>query len=78
MKRLGFRWVGGLIAAVAGAGVAWVFVTGGGVVYADGGPDEGPAPGMALSGVVHDDCDDACARGRGAAALLVLSQRPPQ
>ena len=78
MKRLGFRWVGGLAAVVAGAGVAWVFVAGGGVVYANGGQDEGPATGMALSGAVHDDCDDACARSRGAAALLVLSQRPPQ
>jgi hypothetical protein len=78
MKRLGFRWVGGLAAVAAGAGAAWVFVAGGGVVHASGGKDEGPAPGMALSRVAPDDCDDACARSRGVAALLVMSQRPPQ
>jgi hypothetical protein len=78
MKRLGFRWLGGLAAVAAGAGAAWVFVMSGGVVHANAGQDESLAAGMALAGAAADDCDDACVRSRGAAALLVLSQRPPQ
>ncbi len=77
MKRLGYRWMGGLAAVLAGAGAAWVFVAGGGVVHANGGPDEAPAAGMTLIRAAADGCDDACARSRGAAAMLVLSQRPP-
>ncbi len=78
MKRLGFRWVGGLAAVLAGAGVAWIFVAGSEVVLANGGQAEAPAAGVALSGAAPEGCDDACARSRGATALLVLSQRPPQ
>ncbi|WER49067.1 hypothetical protein CupriaWKF_18000 [Cupriavidus sp. WKF15] len=70
MKRLGFRWVAALAAVLAGAGVSWMSVA--------GGEDDVPAAEVSLSGVAADGCDDACARSRGAAALLVLSQRPPQ
>ncbi|WP_042883080.1 hypothetical protein [Cupriavidus necator] len=73
MKRLGFRWAGGLAAAGAAVGAAWVLAVGGGVTAAHGG--EG---GMRAAGAAADGCDDACVRSRGAAALLVLSQRPPQ
>ena len=78
MKRLGFRLLGGVAALVSGAGAAWVFVAGGGFIYANSGQDEASVAGMALSRVAPDDCDDACARSRGVAALLVLSQRPSQ
>lgn len=79
MKRLGYRWAAGLAGAGAAMGVAWVLAVGGALPAAHGGQDEEmPAVGRALSGTAQDPCDDACVRSRGVAALVVLSQRPPQ
>ena len=74
MKRLGLRWAAGLAAVGAGLGVAWVLAGGNGVAVAYGGHDEARAAGTAGS----DGCDAACVRSRGVAAMVVLSQRPPQ
>ena len=73
MKRLGLRWAAGLAAVGAGFGVAWVLAGGNGVAVAYGGHDEARAAAMA-----PDGCDAACVRSRGVAAMVVLSQRPPQ
>ncbi|UDM53865.1 hypothetical protein [Cupriavidus sp. MP-37] len=76
MKRLGFRWAAGLIGAGAAMGVGWGLAV-------DAGQDDRPAlalPAMTLPAAqaAMERCDDACVRSRGAAALVVLSQRPPQ
>jgi len=76
MKRLGFRWAAGLFGAGAALGAACAIAMVDGASVADR-QDEEPAAGMARAGV-PDGCDDACLRGRGAAVLLMLSQRPPQ
>ncbi|MDQ0140480.1 hypothetical protein [Cupriavidus necator] len=76
MKRLGFRWAAGLAGAGAAMGVAWGLAV-------EGSQDDRPAmalPTMTLRAAeaALERCDDACVRSRGAAALVVLSQRPPQ
>lgn len=74
MKRLGFRWAAGLVGAGAAMGVAWALVVDGGPAALRG---EGAADGM-VPAAAQEHCDDACVRSRGVAALVVLSQRPPQ
>ncbi|WP_427307295.1 hypothetical protein [Cupriavidus sp. H39] len=71
MKRLGFRWAAGLAGAGAAMGVAWGLAV-------DAGQDHRPAVTLPAAEASVERCDDACVRSRGAAALLVLSQRPPQ
>lgn len=78
MKRLGFRWAAGLVGAGVAVGAAWAIAMGGDISAAHGSQDEMPAVSMIAADAVQDNCDDACVRGRGAAALVVLSQRPPQ
>ncbi|SCU74326.1 conserved exported hypothetical protein [Cupriavidus necator] len=78
MKRLGFRWAAGLAGAGAAMGAAWALAMGGGLATAHGSRDEMPAVSMASAGVTQEHCNDACVRSRGTAALVVLSQRPPQ
>ncbi|EYS87355.1 hypothetical protein CF68_03110 [Cupriavidus sp. SK-4] len=77
MKRLGFRWAAGLVGAGAAMGAAWAIAVGGDFASAHGS-QEMPAVSMASADAAHDHCNDACVRSRGTAALVVLSQRPPQ
>ncbi|AQV97057.1 hypothetical protein BJN34_24660 [Cupriavidus necator] len=78
MKRLGFRWVAGLAGAGVAMGVAWALAVDGGPAVAHGSQEDSPAVSMASADSAQDHCNDACVRSRGAAALVVLSQRPPQ
>ncbi|WP_373376266.1 hypothetical protein [Cupriavidus nantongensis] len=71
MKRLGFRWAAGLVGAGAAMGVAWGLAM-------DAGQEDRPTVTRHSAEAVLERCDDACVRSRGAAALVVLSQRPPQ
>ncbi|NSX13079.1 MULTISPECIES: hypothetical protein [Cupriavidus] len=71
MKRLGFRWAASLVGAGAVMGVAWGLAV-------DASQDERPTIVLRAADAVAERCDDACVRSRGAAALVVLSQRPPQ
>ncbi|SOZ09743.1 hypothetical protein [Cupriavidus taiwanensis] len=71
MKRLGLRWAAGLVGAGAAMGVAWGLAV-------DASQDVRPAVTLHSVETVLERCDDACVRSRGAAALVVLSQRPPQ
>lgn len=71
MKRLGLRWAAGLVGAGAAMGVAWGLAV-------DASWDDRPAATLPVAGATLEHCDDACVRSRGAAALVVLSQRPPQ
>ncbi len=78
MKRLGFRWAAGLAGTGAAMGVAWALAVDGGPAAMYGSQDERPAVGTLSAEAVPERCDDACVRSRGVAALVVLSQRPPQ
>ncbi|WP_354683545.1 hypothetical protein [Cupriavidus necator] len=78
MKRFGFRWAVGLAGAGAAMGVAWALAVNDSSGAAHGGQDHMPAVSMLSADPALQRCDDACVRSRGAAALLVLSQRPPQ
>ncbi|SPC17735.1 conserved exported hypothetical protein [Cupriavidus oxalaticus] len=73
MKRLGFRWAAGLAAVGGGLAAAWVLAGGNGVAVAYGGHDE-----VRAADTGPDGCDAACVRSRGAAAMVILGQRPPQ
>ncbi|MCY1247010.1 hypothetical protein D9M68_457280 [compost metagenome] len=72
MTRLGLRWAAGLAAVGAGFGVAWVLAGGDGIAVAFGGHE------VRAAETAPDGCDAACVRSRGVAAMVVLSQRPPQ
>ncbi len=78
MKRLGFRWAAGLARAGAAMGVAWALAVEGGPATADVSQDDRPAVSLLSADAAQERCDDACVRSRGVAALVVLSQRPPQ
>ncbi|PVY79896.1 hypothetical protein C7414_104173 [Cupriavidus alkaliphilus] len=71
MKRLGLRWAACLVGAGAAMGVAWGLAV-------DASHEERPAATLPAAAAALERCDDACVRSRGAAALVVLSQRPPQ
>ncbi|NUO88947.1 MAG: hypothetical protein HOQ33_09050 [Cupriavidus sp.] len=71
MKRLGLRWAAGLVGAGAAMGVAWGLAV-------SASQDDRPAATLPGTAATLEHCDDACVRSRGAAALVVLSQRPPQ
>ncbi|MGH8790580.1 MAG: hypothetical protein ACREYA_36705 [Cupriavidus necator] len=77
MKQLGFRWAAGLAGAGAAMGAAWAIAVGGDLATARGS-QEMPAVSMASADAAQEHCNDACVRSRGTAALVVLSQRPPQ
>lgn len=82
MKRTRWWWAVGLVGAGMVAGAALALAARGGMALADRsiGNDvaDGPNGAELIAGAVRDPhaCDDDCRRSRGAAALMVLSQRP--
>ncbi|WP_455288675.1 hypothetical protein [Cupriavidus necator] len=81
MKRTRWWWAVGLVGAGMVAGAALALAARGGMALADRstGNDVADGPGAEhIAGAVRDPhaCDDDCRRSRGAAALMVLSQRP--
>ncbi|RDK06351.1 hypothetical protein [Cupriavidus lacunae] len=78
MKQLGFRWAAGLAGAGAAMGVAWALAVDDGPATTYVSQDDRSVVSMLSADSAQQRCDDACVRSRGVAALVVLSQRPPQ
>jgi hypothetical protein len=79
MKVTRWLWAAGLVGAGMAAGAALALAARGGMALTELGGGEVRSGIHASADALHEllTCDDDCVRSRGAAALVVLGQRPP-